>query len=156
MASDEAIRLLRSIDASLKDLVSLSRQRLARPAQAQGATPLVERVATDREMDGPHGDPVIKAKDPRDWTGPDMKGRHLSECPAEYLDLYAERLEFFAQKAADAGECATNGKPKADYLRLDARRARGWAKRVREGRGATPAAAEAQPDEWPAEEEWPA
>jgi hypothetical protein len=118
----EAIDLLRSIDASLKRLVG--QQTATRPKAA----------ASDRDLDGTHGDPVIKAKDPRDWTGPSMTGRKLSECPPDYLDLWADRMDWFASQADEKGETASNGKPVAVYKRLDAARARGWAERIRSGR----------------------
>jgi hypothetical protein len=79
----------------------------------------------DRLCDGPHGDPIIKAKDPRDWSGEPMTGRTFSECPPEYLDLLAERYAYFAEKETDD--------KKAGYNRLDARRARAWAARLRSG-----------------------
>jgi hypothetical protein len=121
MATDpreETIRLLRSIDGSLKSLLAL-----------QGGARQTERV----DLDGPHGDPEVKAKDPRDWTGEPMKGRKFSECPADYLDMIAERFDYFAGKETD--------EKKAKYNRLDAARARGWAQRIRGGYvpAATPA-----------------
>lgn len=109
MAENEAIVLLRSIDASLKSLLAASRQ--ARPVKA--------------DLDGEHGDPVIKAKDPRDWHGEPMTGKRFSQCPADYLDLLADRYDYFAEKETD--------EKKAGYNRLDAARARGWAERIRAG-----------------------
>lgn len=131
-ATDETLALLRSIDASLKMLVS----------QARGATPPL--VADDRDLDGAHGNPEIRAKDPRDWSGPPMKGRRFSECPADYLEMVAERFDYFAGKNDDP--------KKAAYERLDAARARGWAKRVREGKvpvGAGAGAGMSDASEWP-------
>lgn len=113
MATDprvETLNLLRSIDNSLKSLLAL-----------QGGIRQTERV----DLDGQHGNPEIKAKDPRDWTGDSMKGRRFSECPPEYLDLLAERYDYFAQQEQD--------EKKAKYNRLDAARARGWAQRIRGG-----------------------
>lgn len=115
MATDprvETIALLRSIDASLKALLAQSKPGGGAPA---------EQV----DLDGRHGNPIVKAKDPRDWTGESMKGRHFSECPPEYLDLLADRFDYFASKEEDA--------KKAKYNRLDAARARGWAARLRAG-----------------------
>lgn len=109
-ATDETLRLLRSIDNSLKSLVAM-----------QGGARQTERV----DLDGQHGDPIVKAKDPRDWTGDSMKGRRFSECPPEYLDMIAERFDYFAGKEEDA--------KKARYNRLDAARARGWSQRLRGG-----------------------
>jgi hypothetical protein len=77
------------------------------------------------DLDGKYGDPEVRAKDPRDWTGEPMKGRRFSECPPEYLDMLASRFDFFAGRETD--------EKKARYNRLDAGRARGWAARKRNG-----------------------
>lgn len=148
-AGEDALAVLRSIDATLKAMLALAQQRTARVAAAQP-----KAVASDRDLDGKYGDPVVNMKDPRDWTGPPMKGRRFSECPADYLDLLAERFDYFAQKADDEHE-EYNGKPVAPYRRTDAARARGWAKRIRTG---TPVAASqdvtrADP-KWAEESKW--
>lgn len=109
-ASAETIALLTSIDATLKHLLGLAEAR-------QPAPPV--------DLDSERGDFVVKAKDPRDWTGPPMSGRKLSECPATYLDLLAERYDFFNQKETEP--------QKRKYNALDAARARGWAARIRSG-----------------------
>ncbi len=98
-------------------------------------TALLERIlaalgtqvpsANDSVCNGPHGDPIIKAKDPKDWTGPSMTARHFSECPPEYLEILADRYDYFAGKEEDA--------TKAKYNRLDAQRCRAWAARLRAG-----------------------
>lgn len=132
MATDpnvpESILLLRSIDASLKELVSGMRARKA-------AGP--KEVASDRDLDGKYGDPKVTAN-PRDWNGPSFKGRKYSECPAEFLDLVAEMMDYFAQKADQNNERTDKGKPVSFYKRGDAARARGWAKRIREGKHTPP------------------
>lgn len=111
----EALTVLRSIDASLKALVEIAQKRKG------GATV---------DIDGPHGDPIVNAKDPRDWTGEPMKGRKFSECPPEYLDMLADRLDYYAsQKDASIPEQARKQK----FEMLDAGRARGWATRKRAG-----------------------
>lgn len=139
--SIDAITLLRSIDATLKQLL----------AQTKAHTP--KEIASDADLDGQYGDPIVKVKDPRDWTGPSMKGRRFSECPSEYLEMVASRLDFFAESAERENKIASNGKPEAPYRRRDAARARGWAQRVRNGwkstRPATTANASA-----PATEGW--
>jgi hypothetical protein len=129
--------LLISIDASLKALVAQTRQTQPKP------------VATDRDLDGKYGDPVLKFM-PRDWTGPSFKGYHLSECPADLLDMVAETFEYFASQSERDDERTDKGKPVADYKRQDAARARGWAKRIRDGRHTPPAAQEpgAGDSEW--------
>lgn len=110
--------VLISIERLLMQLVSFKR---------------VGDVAPDSDLDGKYGDPEIKAKDPRDWTGPTMKGRRFSECPPDYLDLLAQRFDYFADQAEAEGK-TYNGKPVAPYNRKDAARARGWAARIRAGR----------------------
>lgn len=122
MSTNPAIVLLESIDASLKALLRLHRE--SQPKQ----------VASDADLEGPYGDPEIKAKDPKDWCGPSMKGRYFSQCPPEYLDLLASRLDYFAEQAEANNEVSPNtGKPIAPYRRRDAARARGWSRRLRNG-----------------------
>jgi hypothetical protein len=123
VTTDQMYLLFQSIDASLKRLVAIAEKRLE---TKQGPA---------ADLDAPNGNPAIKAKDPRDWTGDSMHGKRLSECPPEYLDLLAARYEYFnTLPDVDA--------KKAHYNRLDAARARGWAARLRAGWTA-PAAAEA-------------
>lgn len=124
--SVEVLQVLRSIDTSLKELVSIARAK--RGGGAAGAS-----VASDRDLDSKYGDPVVKF-DPRDWRGGSCKGLRFSECPADFLDLIAETFDYFAQKAERDNEKTDSGKPVADYKRKDAARARGWAARVRAGK----------------------
>ena len=133
----KAIDLLTSIDASLKVLVRMATANAPKP------------VADDADLDGKWGDPELRFT-PRDWSGADYKGRHFSECPAELLEMAAETFDYFARRAEETNELTEKGKPVAQYKRLDAARARGWAKRVREGRGrlAEPQPTEADPHAW--------
>ncbi len=124
----EAIDLLRSIDNSLKALIAA-----VQPVLMQVRASQPKPVASDRDLDGRYGNPELKF-DPRDWTGPSFKGRKFSECPAELLDLVANTFDYFAQQAEKNNERTNGGKSVADYKRADAARARGWAKRIREGR----------------------
>lgn len=124
----EAIDLLRSIDNSLKALIAAVQPLLM---QVRAAQP--KPVASDRDLDGRYGDPVLKFT-PRDWTGAPFKGRPFSECPPDLLDLVAQTFDYFATQAEQKNERANNGKPVADYKRADAARARGWARRIRDGR----------------------
>jgi len=117
----EAIDLLRSIDATLKALVTFMRANAPK------------EVASDSDLDSAYGDPIVRAKDPRDWSHESQIGKPFSECPPEYLDLVAARLDFFADKAEAEGTLTTSGKPVAPYNRRDAARARGWARRLRAG-----------------------
>lgn len=119
-STERVIALLESIDRSLKQLL----------ARQQGSAP--QAVASDRDLDSKWGDPELKFN-PRDWTGASFKGRKFSECPPELLDRVAETFDYFARKAEEKNERTDKGKPVADYKRADAARARGWAKRMRDG-----------------------
>lgn len=137
---ERVLALLTSIDASLRTLVK---------QQKAGA------VADDRDLDSQYGNPKVTFN-PRDWPGVSCKGRQMSDCPAEFLDLLASALEYFADQAEEKNEKTNTGNPVAPYKRKDAARARGWAKRIREGR--VPAAAStARPNGWAetADEDWP-
>lgn len=96
-------------------------------------------VAPDHVLDGQYGDPLVKKKDPRDWTGDPMKNKKFSECPAEYLEMVAEREDYFLEQnqeklaeSTDADE-AKALKENIKYNQKDAARARGWAARKRAG-----------------------
>jgi hypothetical protein len=89
-------------------------------------------VADDEDLDSKYGDPEIRFL-PRDWHGDDFKGCNFSQAPAELLDLLAKAFDYFADRDEKSGATANNGKPKAQYNRLDAARARGWAARIRSG-----------------------
>lgn len=132
MADNTIIDLLVSIDASMKSLLVILAAQATAYAPSSTA-PQAGRVATEAELDGKWGNPILKAKDPRDWTGAPCSGRLMSECPPEYLDMVADRAEYFAQKNDAENVIANNGKPKSAYDRMDAARARGWAARKRAG-----------------------
>jgi hypothetical protein len=102
-------------------LLALNERRTITPTDGAAAA---ERVP-EALLAGPYGDPEVKAKDPRDWSGPSQKGKHFSECPPDYLDLLADRYDYFAGNETDP--------TKAGYNRKDAQRARGWAQRLRAG-----------------------
>lgn len=120
-----AEQLLTSIDATLKELLVLSK---ARKTSVPGAA-----VASDRELDDPKwGDPIVKF-DPRDWTSGSCKGSHFSECPPGYLDLLAQSFDYFAEKNDREGHKTDKDVPKSKYDRLAAAKARGWAARIRSG-----------------------
>jgi hypothetical protein len=121
MASGEdALVALRSIDASLKELLAIAKATAPKP------------VAPDRDLDGQYGNPELKFM-PRDWTGISYKGSRFSECPADLLEMIAETFDYFAQQAEANHEQTGSGKPVAPYKRQDAARARGWARRIRNG-----------------------
>lgn len=125
---EDVVSLLMSIDATLKGMYALAQQRTK---QARAAAP--KTVASDRDLDGKYGDPILKFM-PRDWNGPSFKARRFSECPPDLLGMVAETFDHFARVAEEKNEITDKGKPVADYKRSDAARARGWAKRIREGR----------------------
>ncbi len=131
--SQDVYDVLLAIDRKLGLLVAARDRQPAAPPR-------------DVDLDGQYGDPLIRAKDPRDWQGESQIGKHMSECPALYLELLANRLDYFADKEEAANEMANNGKPKATYTRLDAARARGWAARIKSGYTA-PVAAGAFPSD---------
>lgn len=109
------------------------------------AFPKNDAAAPSVNLDGPHGDPVIKAKDPRDWTGEPMNGKRFSECPPAYLDMLADRYDYFAGKDDSTDE-------KRRYAKLDAARARAWAARLRSGW--TPPRTHGRVDETQGEPTW--
>lgn len=113
-AGEQILQVLARIEAKLDQVLA------QKPAQASAG----EAVADDRDLDGSHGDPQVRAK-PRDWSGEDFKGRRYSETTPEFLDLLAGMLDYFAGRQTDA--------KKASYDRRDAARARGWARRLRAG-----------------------
>jgi hypothetical protein len=121
--------VLKSIDQSLRTLVVIA-QKKAEARVTMAASKPGPAVASDSDLDGQYGDPEIKAKDPREWTGEPMQCRRFSECPAEYLEMVADRKDYFVSQNPQATD---EDKKKAKYDRLDAARARGWAKRIREG-----------------------
>lgn len=92
-----------------------------------------DSCATDREMDQTWGDPTV-ALIPRDWTiGGVTKGQKFSTCPPEFLDVYADTMNYFAQKNDAANAVTTQGKPKSFFDRKNEKFARGWARRLRSG-----------------------
>lgn len=130
--SEDVYKVLQSIDATLRELLALSKsKRAAPPAPVQNGTnftpakPFAGPTAPDADLDGPYGNPFIKIKDPRDWTGESMQGKTLSQCPPEYLDLMADRYDYFASEEPD--------EKKRSYKHKDAARCRGWAARLRAG-----------------------
>jgi hypothetical protein len=130
VSDPETLAVLKSIDLSLRKLVVIAERKAEERVKAAQGKP-DSSVASDRDLDGQYGDPEVKMKDPRDWTGEPQQGKRFSECPAEYLDLFADRLDYFAGKNAESDDEAD--RKKARYQKLDAARARGWALRIRAG-----------------------
>ncbi len=141
--SDEAMRLLRECHAMLT-LIAKRTPPVFTPAQ-----PFAGRdVAPASDLDSQYGDEVIKF-DPRNWSGESCKGKRMSECSIEFLDMLADVYAYFAQKNDDDGAKTDAGKPKSMYDRRSERRARGWAARLRAGWKAPASAGDLAPEEMP-------
>ncbi len=82
-------------------------------------------IAPDHDLDGGRGDPEVRL-DVRDWKGAPCKGRRMSDCPPEFLEMLADTLDWMADNPREGKEKFT------EQTRRDAARARGWAKRGRE------------------------
>jgi len=91
------------------------------PARPQ-AEAVEHEVASDADLDGKYGDPEVR-RDPKSWGGPSYVGCKFSQCPPEYLDKLAGLFDWQAKQDESKGD------PRAKWKRLDAGRARGWAKR---------------------------
>lgn len=124
--AQDVVDVLRSIDGHLQRMAAML-------TQIMNAIPKQTLVANDADLDSQWGDPIVRAKDPRDWSKESQIGKPFSECPPEYLDLVAARLDYFAERAEAEGTLTTTGKPVAPFNRRDAARARGWAARLRNG-----------------------
>ena len=95
------------------------------PARAPAAAHAPsDDVASDRDLDGPNGDPVVRT-DPKYWKGESYKGRRMSECPTEYLNELVQLFVWQAEHPQAYGN--HTAEQKAKFHRLDAARARGWA-----------------------------
>ena len=98
----------------------------------------LERVSglfvDDKELDNPRRSLKIHF-DPRNWRGPSHKGRLAKDCAPDFLEAYAEAMQYMAEhpKAGDDPK-------KAGYNRLDAARARSWARRLRRAAASGPPA----------------
>jgi len=119
---NEAVELLRAI---LLVLESQDRRLTAIERALVGPD-----VAPARELDSQYGNPVIK-KDPKGWRGPSFQGKRLSQATPEYLDVLAELKDWIAEQEDKKG--TPEGDKYAAFSRKDAARARGWAKRLRDG-----------------------
>jgi len=89
-------------------------------------------IANDVDLDGKFGNEPIK-RDPskKYWDGDSFVGKFMNECTAEYLDAmakYKDACAFMNEKEGNPEKAKYAG-----YDRRSASRARGWAKRIREG-----------------------
>ena len=132
MADDPVVYWLRSIDATLKELLALSKSKRAagasQPVRAENEPAVAGSmgIGTDADLDSQHGDPIVKFL-PRDWTGDEFRHQPFSACTPEFLDELAKAFDYFARKKQEASD------PKAKYEVWNAARARGWAARLRAG-----------------------
>ncbi len=134
MSDPVVMARLAALEARMAAVESGGAPRANGPAAA--STSSGGGVASDYEMSGEKGDPTLKKHPPR-WTGPagEFVGKRFSQCSAEILTEVAGFLDWKADKEA------AEGKDKyAGYSRLDARRARGWAAKIRGGYVAPPEA----------------
>lgn len=116
-----AVPTLRGVTLLAQHLGAVARP--GAPATNGHGAPGAGAVANDTELDSSKGDRKIVCN-PRDWNGESFKGARMSECPPDFLDVYAAMMDGFADRNTDA--------TKAGYDRKDAARARGWARRKRE------------------------
>lgn len=84
----------------------------------------------DRELDAKNGNPVVRFPSKK-WIGPNFEGKRFSECTPDFLEAHAKYLTWKADNPQAGREKYSAGQ------RLDAARARSWARRLRAG-GWTP------------------
>lgn len=100
-----------------------------RPAQQSGGESRGQTapgsIATVAQITGAKGDIKIRMN-PRDWKGEPCKGLLSSQCPPDFLEVYADQMDYFASVNEDP--------KKAEWDRLDGARCRRWAIEIREGR----------------------
>jgi hypothetical protein len=124
-------RLEHKLDLLLSHLGVLAAQSGHGAHDSHGATPGAP-AAVEADIDGPRGNPEVRFI-PKRWEGPSYKGKTFSECDPDFLDMLAEAFDYFARKEDETGAVDKNGGPKSRWTRLDAARARAWAKRLRGG-----------------------
>jgi hypothetical protein len=124
------------LDAILEMLL-----RIARKLDTWSAAPdpVAPGVASEAELDSKAGDEEIR-KDPKRWTGETYAGKRMSETTPDYLDEVASFADYCAamseakaRDAKDGAVAAVKERMNAGYRRATARRARGWAARLRAG-----------------------
>lgn len=118
------------MEEKIDEILSLVRKLSASAPTSAKST--AGEIADDADLDSKYGNEDIR-RDPsaKYWSGDSSVGKKMSECDANYLDAYAK----YKDACAYANEKEGNAE-KAKYIGYDrksARRARGWAKRVRDG-----------------------
>jgi len=123
-----AERDYRNVGAELDDLkkrVSVLEAILAR-------NPTAQPTSLPNELDGKYGNPLVR-NDPPKWTGPSQRGKPYSHCPPDFLESLAGFLEWQAKKDDEQNRVDSKQRLTSTFKRLDARRARGWALRIKSG-----------------------
>lgn len=149
--SDDLKKVMSDVAALRKEVAAIARHLGITGASASsngssgGARLSVEgEVAPDRDLDSSYGNPVIKyMPKPKYWPADrqDFTSHRFSETTPDFLDAMAKYLDACAYMAGR--EPDEKSQKSASYKRKDAARARGWAKRLREGwGGAAPAASD--------------
>lgn len=114
--------------ASLHAKIDKLMGHLGATRSAEGGAAAGGRVASTQEIAGDRGDPKIRMN-PKAWTGESCKAFRASQCPPDFLDIYADQLDWFANNPKEGED-----PKKAKWDRLDAARCRRWAVEIREGR----------------------
>jgi hypothetical protein len=113
-------------------------QQLPVQAPAIQASPYAtqKRIATDAEMSRFKADQKVRFE-PSRWPGDPHKGRTLIQCEPNFLDIYADQIEYFAGKAKEkiaAGIADDNAKRDAQWGELNAAQYRRLAADMRSGK----------------------
>jgi hypothetical protein len=119
---DKIILSIAAINAKLDALLLADE---GKPKNGKAEKQETGRIAKPEELDGEWGDPKIWMDKIKEWDGDSMKDRRMSECPADFLDIYAEALDRVGVSKKKAGD------EKHWRFFSDAGRARGWSKRSR-------------------------
>lgn len=113
---------------------TLPTQASAAPAQSPYAAQ--KRIATDAEMLRFKVDQKVRFN-PTHWPGEPRKGYTLLQCEPNFLEVYADQIEWFAQKAKEkvaAGTADENAKRDAQWGELNAAQYRRLAADMRAGK----------------------
>lgn len=138
---------LATVNAKLDILLAGAGKSAAVPAGNGARTNGGGTVASDADLDSQYGDPVVKSC-PKRWTGENFAGRRYSETSPEFLECVAEFKDWQAGKDDEADAKDANGRPKSYWPKMDAARARGHAKRLRERGPAAAQRAAPKASEW--------
>lgn len=144
--NDESLDLLRRIAKDVADIKAAMAASVGASASALGVASAAGGAsgsggaATAAELDGEHGDPILR-KDPPQWTGESFAGKRFSEAPVDYLDCRSHTWgccvagfnDWRAGKDDASGAKDNKGRPKSFWAKKDARIARGWSARLRSG-----------------------